>query len=101
DLDQAKDYYHRALEVQEKQLGPNHVDVASSFNNIDKAYQRKYLDQAKDYNIGNNVYQRKSVLGQAKDYYHRALKIQEKQLGSNHVDVASSYDNIGTVYKTK
>ena len=79
DLDQAKDYHQRALTIQEKQLGPNHVDVASSCNNI------------------GNVYQRKGDLDQAKDYYHRALAIQEKQLGPNYLDVASSYNNIGNV----
>ena len=48
DIDQAKDYYQRALEIQEKQLGPNHVDVAVSYNNIGAVYYDKgNLDQAK------------------------------------------------------
>ena len=81
DLDLAKDYYQRAPEIQGKQLVPNHVDVASSYNNI------------------CNVYQRKGDLNQAKDYHQRAIEIKEKQLGPNHVDVASSYNNIGNVYQ--
>jgi preprotein translocase subunit SecA/nephrocystin-3 len=62
DLDQAKDYYQRALEIREKQLGPNHVHVADSYNNI------------------GLVHYDKCDLDQAKDYYQRALEIKEKQL---------------------
>ena len=64
DLDQALDYYQRALEIKEKQLGPNHVDVAVSYNNI------------------GEVYSKKGDLDQAMDYYRRALEIKEKQLQS-------------------
>ena len=35
---------------------------------------------------------------QAKDNYVRALDIRLKQLGPEHVDVAASYNNLGTVY---
>ena len=77
------DYYHRALEIKEKQIGPNHVDVALSYNNI------------------SLVYYDKADLAQAKDYYQRALEIREKQLGPNHVDVPVSYNNIGLVYSKK
>jgi tetratricopeptide (TPR) repeat protein len=83
DLDQAKDYYQRALEIKEKQLGPNHVDVALTYNNI------------------GLVYREKGDLDQAKDYFQRALEIKEKQLGPNHVKVAHAYNNIGLVYCDK
>jgi Tfp pilus assembly protein PilF len=64
DLDQAKDYYQRALKILQKQLGPNHVDVAASYNNI------------------GMVCRDKGELDQAKDYYQRALKIRQQQLQS-------------------
>ena len=35
---------------------------------------------------------------QAKDYYQQALEIWKTQLGPNHVDVATCYFNLGTVY---
>jgi tetratricopeptide (TPR) repeat protein/nucleoside-triphosphatase THEP1 len=125
ELDKAKDYIQQALEIQKKQLGPNHVDVAHSYNNIGLLYSKKgELDQAQDYyqralkiqekQLGPNhvdvatyynnigfVYSKKGDLDQAKDYYQRALKIQEKQLGLNHVDVATYYNNIGEVYRKK
>ena len=40
-------------------------------------------------------------LEKAKEYYEWALKIRKEQLGANHVDVAKSYNNLGTVYSDK
>ena len=40
-------------------------------------------------------------LEKAKEYYEWALKIQKEQLGGNHVDVAASYNDLGTVYSDK
>jgi Tfp pilus assembly protein PilF len=77
------DYHQRALEIVEKQLGPNHVGLAVSCSNIGLVY----------YTTGD--------LDKANDYYRRALEIEEKQLGPNHVDVAVSYNNIGLVYYDK
>ncbi len=36
----AKDYYERALEIRKEQLGPNHVDVAASYNDLGNAVSR-------------------------------------------------------------
>ena len=40
-------------------------------------------------------------LEKAKEYHEWALKIRKEQLGSNHVDVARSYNNLGNVYSDK
>ena len=40
-------------------------------------------------------------LEKAKEYYEWALEIRKEQLGANHVDVAKSYNNLGTVYSDK
>jgi hypothetical protein len=34
DLQLASDYHQRALEIELEQLGPNHMDVAGSYNNL-------------------------------------------------------------------
>ena len=73
-------YHLRAIEIREKKLGSNHVDVATSYNNI------------------GVVYHRMGELEKAKNYYLRAMEIRKKQLGSNHAHVATSYNNIGVVY---
>jgi tetratricopeptide (TPR) repeat protein len=61
DLEKAKDYYERALEIREEQLGPNHVDVAKSYNALGIL-----CNDAGD-------------LGKAKDYHERALEIRKEQ----------------------
>ena len=62
-------------------LGPEHVDIATSYNNLDIVYR----------NLGD--------FQQAKDNYARALDISVKQLVPEHVHVANFYDNLGTVYR--
>ena len=76
----AKDFYVASLEICQKYRSSNHVDVATSFNNIGLVH----------YNLGD--------LGLAKQYYEKALAIQIEQLGFNHVSVATSYNNIGLVH---
>ena len=49
ELDQAKDYHERALAIREKQLSPDHGDLAETYNNLGTVYYTKgELDQAKD-----------------------------------------------------
>ena len=122
ELEKAKEYYEWALKIIKEQLGANHVDVATSFNNLGTVYSDTGdLDKAKEYheraleiqkeqlganhvdvarsyiNLGN-VYSDTGDLDKAKEYYEWALKNIKEKLGSNHVDVAASYNNLGTVY---
>ena len=76
----AKTYYQYSLEACLKKFGPEHVDVAVSYNNLGLVHDK----------LGNYE--------QAKEYYHRDLAISLKQLGPEHVDVATSYNNLGVVY---
>ena len=75
DLQQAKEYHQRALKIRLDKLGPEHVDVARSYNNLASIYQ----------DLGD--------LEQAKEYQQRALKIRLDKLGPEHVDVATSDNN--------
>ena len=45
------------------------------------------------------MYQNTGDLEKAKEYYQLALQIQKEQLGPKHVDVATSYCNLGIVYQ--
>jgi tetratricopeptide (TPR) repeat protein len=121
-LHTATDYHKKAMEIREKKLGLNHVDVASSYNNIGGIYHDigelehargyhqqslkirenqlcpNYVDVATSYdNLGKTCHDM-GELEQAKDYCQQALKIRKKQLGPNHVDVATSYENRGIIY---
>ena len=70
-----------ALQIQKEQLGPKHVDVATSYCNLGIVYQ----------NTGD--------LEKEKEYYQLALEIKEEQLGPEHVDVRESYNNLCVIYE--
>ncbi|XP_022810600.1 kinesin light chain-like, partial [Stylophora pistillata] len=84
--DQAKDYHNHALEIRLKKLGPDHVDVAGSYNNL------------ASYNNLGNLHSNLDKTDQAKDYYNHALEIYLKKLGPDHVKVANSYNNLGNLH---
>ena len=64
-----------------KQLGPEHVNVAASYNNLGIVYG------------GVDDFQ------QAKDNHAHALNICLKHLGPEHEDVAASYNNLGNAHR--
>src|SRR6516164_6797422 len=71
----------RALEIQEKALGPHHPTVANLLNNLALLYveQDRYAE--------------------AEPLFKRSLAIREKALGSDHPDVAASLNNLAQLYK--
>ena len=69
-----------ALSIKLNKLGPDHVDVASTYHNM--AILHKKLGEHQ----------------KAKEYYGRALSIQVNKLGPDHVDVASTYHNMGNLH---
>jgi tetratricopeptide (TPR) repeat protein len=77
DLQTARPYCEKALEIRKKVLGEEHPDTAESFNNIG------YLLQA----MGD--------LQAARPYCEKALEIRKKVLGEEHPDTAESLNNIG------
>jgi len=89
DLYRAGNYDHavlvakRALEMAEKNVGPDHPDVALSLNNLTRLYhdQGKYV--------------------QAEPLYKRALAIREKALGANHPSIAESLNNLAELYRSQ
>jgi tetratricopeptide (TPR) repeat protein len=66
DYDKALEHYQKSLAIRLKQLGPEHPDVAISYNNIGAAHYAK-----KD-------------LAKAKEYWENAYEIFLKKLGPNH-----------------
>ncbi|CAM2719975.1 unnamed protein product [Rotaria socialis] len=61
-------------------LPVNHLDLATSYNNIGEVYK----------NMGEYL--------KALEFYEKSLKIREISLPSNHPSLATSYSNIGGVY---
>ena len=62
-------YPWRALDIELKKLGPEHVNVASSYGNL------------------GSVYEELGKFEEAKQFHHRALDIKLKKLGPEHVNV--------------
>ncbi len=79
----AEPYYLHALDIYEKQLGPNHPDVASVLNNLAVFYtnERRYAE--------------------AEKIHVRALAIREKALPPGHGDIAQSKSNLAVVYHSR
>ena len=71
----------QALEVAERNVGPNHLDVAISLNNL------------------AGLYDTQGQYAQAEPLYKRALAIREKALGSEHPTVAKSLENMAALYR--
>lgn len=76
----AEQLYKRSLAIDEKSLGPDHIEVASSLNNLAELYrtQGKYTE--------------------AEPLYKRALALREKILKLDHPSVAQSLNNLALLY---
>jgi CHAT domain-containing protein len=114
----------RALEIREKQLGPEHPDTVTALNNLAFVYwnMRRYQKALPLYQrvleihekrLGpehpeaaislNNlafVYERMGDYPKALPLYQRALEIHEKQLGPEHPDTATSLHNLAGLYES-
>ena len=117
----AQEYHERALAIRLQRLGPEHIEVACSYNDLAtvlrdqgdleqaKEYHEralaigiqqlgaKHVDVACSYNNLATVVHDQGDLAQAKEYHDRALAIRIQKLGAQHVDVASSYNNLANV----
>ena len=77
----AKTYFEHALTIELRQLGPEHVDVATTYSYLASTHQ----------GLGN--------FEQAKEYQQRALTIQLQKPGAENVHVAASYNNLALIYR--
>ncbi|XP_046847292.1 uncharacterized protein LOC124440912 [Xenia sp. Carnegie-2017] len=91
----AKDFYERAIEMITKAFGPDHFDIAMTYNNLGAVYSKMgEYEKAKDFHYDNMGEYEK-----AKDFYERAMEIQTKTFGPDHVNIATTYVNLGSVYE--
>jgi tetratricopeptide (TPR) repeat protein len=73
----------KALEVAQKNVCPDHPDVAGSLNNLDLA----------------RLYRTQGQYAQAEPLYKPSLAIREKALGPDHPSVATSLKNLAALYR--
>ncbi|CAF3866253.1 unnamed protein product [Adineta steineri] len=81
DYEKAIWYYEQGLQIRQKTLPSNHLDLAASYHNIGFVY----------YSMGEYP--------KALSFCEQALEIRQKTLSSDHPDLATSYRSIGNVYK--
>jgi tetratricopeptide (TPR) repeat protein len=79
-LKKAQQLLEQSLRIRERTLGPDHLDVSETLNNL-----------------GTVLYQRKEYT-KAEAALQRALFITRKHLGSDHPDVAVTLSNLGILY---
>ncbi|CAF1371542.1 unnamed protein product [Adineta ricciae] len=81
DYVKALTFYQQALEIYQKIRPEDHMDLATTYNNIGQVHN----------NMGN--------YSEALAHYKKSLRIYEKILPENHSSLAVSHNNIGLVYK--
>jgi CHAT domain-containing protein/tetratricopeptide (TPR) repeat protein len=72
-----------ALAIREKALGPDHLDVALSLNNL------------------AGLYDNQGRYAEAEPLYKRSLAIREKALGPDHLDVATALGGLAELYRNQ
>jgi len=79
-FDEALPMAERALSIRERELGPDHPEVASSLF------------------VLANIYDGRGDYARTEPLYLRALEIREKALGPDHISVSQILNNMGVVY---
>jgi len=83
DLKQAKEHHELALAIRLQKLGPHHVNVATSYNNLAMVLR----------DLGD--------LKQAKEHHERALAIRLQKLGPEDPDVLSVQRDLAVLHQEK
>jgi tetratricopeptide (TPR) repeat protein len=115
----------RSLEIRERQLGADHLAVATSLNNLATLYRTQgryseaeplyersleirerqlgpdHPDVAQSLNNLAELYRIQGRYSEAEPLYRRSLEIMERQLGADHPDVATSLNNLAELYRTQ
>jgi len=83
DYKRATDVARKALELAEREFGPDHPTVATSPNNLAELYraQGRYTE--------------------AEPLYKRTLAMREKALGPDHPSVATSLNSLAILYRAQ
>lgn len=120
----AEELYKKVLLIREKVLGKEHIDTATSYNDLAVVYngQGKYneaeilykkalliyrkvlgerhLYAATTYNNLAMLYRNLGNYNKAKNLCKKCLQIREKLLGENHQDTTNSYISLAVIYES-
>jgi tetratricopeptide (TPR) repeat protein len=122
---EAEPVLRQALAIREQQLGPQHSDTATSFNDLAELYWRQgryteaeplvqhaltirkqqfglsHPDTATSLNDLAVLYDEQGKYAEAEPLFERALDIREQQLGPEHRDTAQSLNNLAYCNKAQ
>ena len=125
DYNNALFYMKRGMDIQKETLGEEHMEMATTYNNIGEVYRvqgdydsaleyhqkalridekalgTEHPDTAIDYNNIGLVYCALGDYDNALEYYQKSLRIRESVLGTEHPNTATSYNNIGEIYRNQ
>jgi len=123
-FDLAEDVFRKALNINEKTVGPNHPNTASCLNNLaqllqdtnrlkeaeplmrraleidEESFGKDHPNVARDLNNLAQLFGATNRLKEAEPLMRRALKIDEKSFGKDHPDVAIRLNNLALLLKT-
>ena len=118
-------YYQRALTIKEKAFGADHINTASTINNLgltydsqgkydeaiaqyeralriyEKAFGADHINTADTINNLGSTYHSQGKYDEAIAQYERALRIKEKAFGADHINTASTINNLGLTYDSQ
>ena len=116
--DEAEPLYQKALEIRKRELGEDHPDTATSYNNVaanlnaqgrydeaeplykkaleicEKVLGEDHPSTAASYNNVAYNLDAQGRYGEAEPLFQKALEISKKVLGEDHPDTATSYNNV-------
>ncbi len=119
----AETVYRRNLAMREKALGPEHLDVATSLDNLTELYRSQSRHAAAEPLLRRSLAIREKALGpdhpkvgatvinladlywhlnrsaEAEPLYRRSIAIAEKSLGPEHLEVAAALDRLAMLYR--
>ncbi|MCP5103333.1 MAG: ATP-binding protein, partial [bacterium] len=123
ELEKAREFQEKALNIREAILDPRHPDLATSYNNLSTIYQDlgelekarefqekalnireaildpRHPDMAQSYNNLSLIYQALGELEKAREFQEKTVTIFEAILAPRHPDLATSYNNFSLIYQ--
>eukprot|EP00903_Cladosiphon_okamuranus_P014281 g13264.t1 len=94
-LEEAEGFYRRALEIQEKELGPDHLYVAHTLFQLGRSLRSSSAAAAAAGTSDTDAKIGKRKSEEAVAVLSRSLAVREKELGKNHKDVLRTLHQLG------
>ena len=85
----AKEYYLKALSIEEKISGPNSNEVANILHSLSLNFKQ------------GRIYHKEEDFDEVMNLTNRILNIKIKNFGTQHIEVAGAYQNLASLYSAK